>query len=290
MADSLWGDTAEGWLLDRSANRRLPVFHGQDGRLLANPRQGDGPPVAIISIPKAGTYLMALLLERLGYQDTELHVSQAFLTDYRRLSIAEKRGRGFAERNYALPIGASAQLVGDGQFLVGHLRLDDDARRALIGFKKVFLYRDLVDATLSHLRFFIDTGRADPQACWASMQPSPAQVLGFLKDHSGYLFDLAYRPMIGWLDEPDLFAISFEELAGDHGVEHRAARLRDLAAYLGAEDDLETLLTTQVMGRETKTLSSGRTRAEPYLDEAVRQALRDLGLNALHARLGYPPV
>lgn len=277
-------------MLDGATGRRFPVFLGEDGRLLANPRQGVRPPAAIISIPKAGTYLVGLLLEKLGYQDTELHVSQTFLTDYRCLSIAEKRGPGFVDRTYVLPIGASAQLVGDGQFLVGHLRPEDDARRALTGFKKVFLYRDLVDATLSHLRFFIDTGRADPKAGWATLEPSPAQALAFLKDTSAYLFDRVYRPMMDWLDEADLFAISFEELMGDRGLDHRAARLRDLAAYLSVEEDLEALLTTEVMGQETKTLSSGRTRTEPYLDESVRQAFRDLGLNALHARLGYPPV
>jgi hypothetical protein len=280
----------EGWLLDRGTGQRLRVYRGDDGRLLANPRQGEGPPAAIISIPKAGTYMVGLLLERLGYRDSELHVSQTFLTDYRAMSIAQKRRPAFEERNYALPIGASAQLIGDGQFLVGHLRAEDDARRALAGFKKVFLYRDLVDATISHLRFVVDTGRAPPDAAWAAMEPSPAQLLGFLEHLGDYLFNRAYRPLMGWLDDAEVFAISFEELSGDRGLEHRAARLRELTDFLGVGENPEQLLASQVMGRQTKTLSSGRTEAQPYLDDATRQALRDLGVNALHDRLGYPQV
>lgn len=283
-------EAAEGWLLDRATGRRLRVYRCADGQILANPGQNERPPAAIISIPKAGTYMVGLLLERLGYRDSELHVSQTFLTDYRMMSVAEKRLPTFEERNYALPIGAAAQLIGDGQFLVGHLRAEDDARRALAGFSKVFLYRNLVDATISHLRFLIDTGRATPEAAWAKMEPSPAQVLGFLDDLGPFLFDRAYRPLLGWLDEADVFAISFEELSGDRGLEHRTARLRELTHFLHLDEDLEQLLTSQVMGRQTKTLSSGRTRVEPYLDEAVRQAFRDLGVNALHDRLGYPPV
>ncbi len=281
---------AKAWLLDRATGQRLRVYRCEDGRILANPRQGDRPPAAIISIPKAGTYMVGLLLERLGYHDSELHVSQTFLTDYRAMSVAEKRRPAFNECNYALPIGASAQLIGDGQFLVGHLRAEDDARRALAGFKKVFLYRDLVDATISHLRFIIDTGRAPPDAAWAAMEPSPVQALGFLGDFGDFLFNRAYRPLLGWLDEADVFAISFEELSGDRGLKHRAARLRELGGFLGGDEDLEALLASHVMGRETKTLSSGRTRTEAYLDDAVRQAFRELGINTLHDRLGYPPV
>lgn len=281
---------AEAWLLDRATGQRFRIYRCADGRLLANPRQGDKTSAAIISIPKAGTYMVGLLLERLGYHDTELHVSQTFLTDYRAMSVAEKRRPSFDERNYSLPIGAAAQLVGDGQFLVGHLRAEDDARRALAGFRKIFLYRDLIDATISHLRFVISTGRAAPDAPWATMEPSPAQTLGFLRDFGDYLFNRAYRPLLGWLDEPDTFAISFEELSGDRGRDHRAARLRELTNFLGVDHDLERVLMSQVMGRETKTLSGNRTRAEPYLDDVVRQTFRDLGINALHARLGYPAL
>jgi len=280
----------EAWLLDRGTGRRLRLYRCEDGRILANSRQSDMAPAAVISIPKAGTYMVGLLLEQLGYHDSELHVSQTFLTDYREMSIREKRRPSFDERNYALPVGAAAQLIGDGQFLVGHLRAEDDARRALAGFRKIFLYRNLVDATISHLRFIIDTGRAQPDAAWARLEPSPAQTLGFLDDFGDYLFNRAYRPLLAWLDEPDVFAISFEELLGDRGRDHRAGRLMALTDFLGVDQDLEQLLVSQVMGRETKTLSAGRTQAEPYLDDAVRQAFRDLGINALHARLGYPPI
>lgn len=281
---------AEIWLRDRVSGHRLRVFRGPEGQVLANPKAGVGRPIAVISIPKAGTYLIGLLLQRLGFQDSELHVSQPFLTDYRGQSINEKRGPGYGDHTYHLPVGASALLIGGGQFVVGHLQADPAARQALAGFNKIFLYRDLVDATLSHLRFMVDSGRAPPEAAWAALEPSPEQALGFLADLGPLLFTECYAPLIDWLSASDVFAISFEELMGDRGIEHRATRLRALGEFLGIDDDVEGTFAKQVVGWPTKTLSDGRTQAGPYHSEAVLQAFRDLGINALHARLGYPPI
>ena len=277
------------WLTDRLGGR-FPTFLGDDGRILANPHCSDRPSVAIISIPKAGTYLVDLLLERLGYRSSELHLSQTFLTDYRRLSIADKRGKSFEDHLFHLPIETSAILVGEGQFVVGHLHAETRARVALFGFRKLFLYRNLVDSTLSHMRFLIEAGRAPVDAAWATMEASPDQALAFLADKGAELVEGSYRPLLGWLDDADVFAISFETLAGDIADETRAARLRELAAFLGVDKDLGAVLAAEVLGQPTKTLSSGRTQADVYLNDAVRQAFRDLGVDELHARLGYPPV
>jgi hypothetical protein len=280
-------------LTDRIGGRPFRAFVGEDRRLRARiDRCGQGldkPPVAVLSIPKSGTYLIGLLLERLGYQDSELHVSQTFLTDYRQLSIADKRSKA-SQHVFHLPIGASAALVDDGQFVVGHLHAENYAHTALRGFRKIFLYRNLVDATLSHLRFFIDTGRAPPEAAWARMSPSPEQALTFLADMGEELFNRTYFPVMGWLEDPEVFTMPFETLAGDGDEAERAARLAALAAFLDTDVDLLDLLTTEVLGKPTKTLSNRRTEAEIYLDDAVRQAFRDLGVNAGHERLGYPPV
>lgn len=279
-------------LVDRIGGRPFRAFVGEDRRLrakLADRRRLAQPPVVVVSIPKSGTYLIGLLLERLGYQDSELHVSQTFLTDYRQLSIADKRSKA-SDHVFHLSIGASAALVDDGQFVVGHLHAENYAHTALRGFRKIFLYRNLVDATLSHMRFLIDTGRAPTDVAWARMPPSPRQALAFLADMGEELFQRNYFPVMGWLDDPEVFALPFEILAGGGDEAERSTRLAALAAFLDTKADLPSLLAAEVLGKPTKTLSAGRTKAEIYLDDMVRQAFRDLGVNAGHERLGYPPI
>ncbi|HWW28245.1 MAG TPA: hypothetical protein VNZ85_20340 [Caulobacter sp.] len=289
QAASRWLEAQDSWLLDRANGRRFPVARTPDGQLLARLDRDERPPVAVISIPKAGTYLVGLLLERLGYHDTELHLSPTFLTDYRSLSIAGKRG-AYQDHTFFLPLDASAMLVGGGQFVVGHLPYIPAAHRALTGFRKLFLHRNLVDATISHMRFFIETGRAGCSADWVGMTPSPDQLLAFLRDKGAELFEGSYQPLMGWLDDPEVFTISFDTLAGAGEDSNRIERLQALAAYLGCDQDLAQLLDREVIGQPTKTLSSGRTQAGVYLDERVREAFRALGVDALNARLGYGPV
>lgn len=284
-----WLEAQDAWLLDRANGRRFPVVRTPDGQLLARLDRDQRPPVAVISIPKAGTYLVGLLLERLGYRDTELHLSPTFLTDYRSMSIAGKRGT-YQDHTFFLPLDASTMLVTGGQFVVGHLPYGPAAHRALTGFRKLFLHRNLVDATISHMRFIIETGRAGAGADWVGMAPSPDQLLAFLQDKGVELFEGSYRSLTDWLDDPEVFAISFDTLTGDGGDPDRADRLRALAAYLECDQDLAQLLDREVIGQPTKTLSSGRTQVAPYLDERVREAFRELGVDALNARLGYGPV
>jgi hypothetical protein len=278
------------WLPDPISGRPFKVHRGHDGQVLACASKGGGRPVAVLSIPKAGTYLMGLLLQRLNFTDCELHLSQNFLTDYRGMSIQEKRGPSHEQHTTYISVGGSALLVGGGQFVVGHLPADAAARHALAGYNKIFLYRNLVDATLSHLRFMIDAGRAPAGVVWAEMEPSPEQAMAYLETVGKQLFAESYGPLVDWLDDPSVFSISFEALSGDEGLEARAERMAELATFLGIDDDIETLLANEVLGRPTKTLSKGRTDVQPYLNEAVLQAFRDLGVNALNARMGYPPV
>jgi len=87
---------------DRVTGRDFTLFVRPDGRLLVNIVLGKGHPVAVLSIPKSGTYLMASLLQQLGYVDTELHVASTTLTDYRGLSVAEKRTADVDGRAYWL--------------------------------------------------------------------------------------------------------------------------------------------------------------------------------------------
>lgn len=174
------------WMLDAGRGASMRLHRGAGGRLLAKPEEGEGAPVAVLSIPKAGTYLLAQLLSQVGLVDTELHLSNFSLTDYRGMSVEAKRQPGY--REFDVGIAISAGLIADGQFAVGHIKPQFGGRSALKGFRRIFLKRELAAATLSHLRFFVASGRAPAGSSWVGMKPSPEQALAFLNDRGDQLF------------------------------------------------------------------------------------------------------
>ncbi|MGA0608465.1 hypothetical protein ACO2Q0_20930 [Phenylobacterium sp. VNQ135] len=262
----------------------LRLCRDATGVARAKRAHGPGGPLMVLSIPKAGTYLIAAWLEALGWVDTELHLSNFTLMDYRGLSLAAKRaGQG---RECYVPVCTSAGFIGRGQFAVGHVKPEPWAQQAFKDTTRLFLMRDLAYATLSHLRFLIATGRGAPSAAWRSMPASPRQALAFLEEEGQRLFEDEYGPMCGWLDE-DLTVVAFEDL-----VTMRAGpRLGSLEALLAKESGLPLEIVrqrlTSVIGRETKTYSGETTRISQWWNEEVRQRFVRLGLNDLHSKLGY---
>lgn len=275
------------FLEDPSTGARFNLERSPEGRLLAKGEVGSGAPAVIISIPKAGTYLLARVLESFGYLDVELHLSDFSLTDYRGMSVARKRGPDVRTRN--IPVSVSAGLIAEGQFAVGHLKPEPLGRSSLTATKRIFLKRDLAEALFSHLRFFDATGRGPPDAPWRGLQPSPEQALLFVDQMGAQLFRDEYIPMTDWIDDREAFVVSFEELQGDFGARRRTARMGELRRFLGLEPRPGPAFDKAVLGASTKTWSGGRTDLSVYWSEEVRERLVALGLNELNARLGYPP-
>lgn len=278
------------WLLDAGSSRHLPLEQLDSGQLVATRRQGPAVcRVMVVSMPKAGTYLMARLLDRLGFVDTELHLGEAVLTDYRGLPIEEKRGAGFRDRVIHLPVTLSAGLVASGQFAVGHLPHTPTVREALAGFRTIVLIRNPYDAVVSRLRFRVESGREPPETPWVRMTPGPAQTLAYLH-HVGRERVLgSIASLAGWLDEPGVCVVSFEQLTAGHGDERRRT-LAALGAFVDAAcTDIERLFLDEVLDRPTPTLSSQRTRTRDYLDAEVEGLLRSWGFEELARRFGYTP-
>ena len=277
------------WLHDVATDRRLPLATGPDGRLLAKAERGPWPERAIvISLPKAGTYMLGRFLDRVGYIDSEWHVSEFLLTDYRGLSTEEKRGPLFRERVFQVPIGVSAGLIAEGQFTVGHLPLTPYVRTSLAAFRKLFMYRNLVDAIFSRLRFRVDSGREPRSTPWVAMPPGPAQALAYLDAVGRQRLHDGLAPLLGWLREPGVVPIAYEQLAGDRGEQDRDPCVRRIADALGVPFDQAThTFGSDVLGRPTPTLSRRRTEAALYLDREVERRLEDWGILELNRQLGY---
>ena len=271
------------------AGSNLAVYLTPELRPAAKPQRGASRHrIVVCSLPKAGTYFLAEVLSQMGCVATLLHLSSEVLTDYRWATRQEAREE-YQRFITSLELSKSLKLVQPGQFAVGHLGCSPQSRALLSDFKKVFLYRDMRDGLVSFLRFAADTQREGPRTRdWSDLPDGPGKMLGFL-DHLGESYFAMCLPMGDWLDQTDVFKLSFETLYGDHGIEAQRKALEALYAYLEISERSvpPEELVAKAMGRPTKTWSGRRTERGIYWNADVEARFRELGGLELNERLGY---
>lgn len=274
-----------------AAGLPLPVYLTDDLRPAAQPTPGASPHrVVVCSIPKAGTYLVDRLLELLGCVPTRLHHSSAILTDYRFATVREAR-ENYERLLIDIPLDRAVPLMLPGQFGVGHLECSDYVREVLSSVKKIFVFRDLRDGVVSFLRFLAATGRGgDATRTWKDLPAGPEKTLHFL-DVAGQDYFNMTLPMIDWLDQPDVFCISFETLYGDAGADEQRALIERLHGFLDLPGDLPDInaLCSSLIGAPTMTFSGGRVSYQSYWNEEVERRFAAFGGAQANLRLGYEP-
>ncbi|HEX3727316.1 MAG TPA: sulfotransferase domain-containing protein [Pirellulales bacterium] len=259
----------------------MEIFTDQQRRPVAWLRHGRcGHRVMIVSIPKAGTYLYAYLLQHLGLEHIYLHLSEDHLSDYRFATRDEMRLEP-EEFRRDFPLAQSLSLVREGQLVVGHLAHSAPTAALLNGWKVLFLYRDLRDAAISHMRFFAETGRGGPEtAVWGQRPDGPEKLDRFLELHGSSLIP-SCCDMIAWMLEPQVLSVSYESLMGDLGADAQAATISDITSWLDLTPPLKSPaeLLKSVVGVNTKTWSGRRTVRERYWNGDVERRFDGLGGN-----------
>jgi hypothetical protein len=266
-----------------TARDRLPVHSNPDGGQVAGPVRGPVPaPVVVLSVPKAGTYLLGKLLEQFGLCDTGLHLSLHCFEDYRHATMAQ-----MTEVHHEIRLCHAAQLIDLGQFAVGHVPHCTESLVALHRFKKFFIARNLRDTLVSNLRHTLRDnlyGQVDALAGLSPVEQLAKQV-HLLGDHQ---FGLC-REVLGWLDEPDVLPVSFETLLGDAGPGEQATCVAAIARHLGAADvPLPAGVLSAVIGQPTLTFSGRRSHWQDYWSDEVERWFCESGFQELNRRLGYP--
>jgi hypothetical protein len=243
-----------------------------------------------VSIPKAGTYLLAKVLAAFGCEWTKLHLAPDSVEDYRGRTFEEIRAGGSCSVIYA-PLRQTSLLIRPGQFGVGHLDCDAENKRILAEFKKIFIYRELRDALISQMRFQVEASRRGEEVGgWKDLPDGPRRMAGFLADPAApsYMFS-RIRKMSNWLRESDVYCLSFETLYGDRGAECLDRTLRGLHEFLEVPIPLENPRDSlaQVLEKPTRTWSGKRSAKERYWDDRVEDHFRRLGGVELNAAFGY---
>ncbi len=244
--------------------------------------------VAVIAIPKAGTYMIGYLLRLLGYVDTEIHVWKEGFSDYRDKTLEQKR-RNYLEFTTLIPLRCVVPMVRKGQFIVGHLVCDDEVKACLKGFKNLFVYRDLRDSVVSHMRFFAATDRGgDKTQAWKKLENGPEKLLRYL-DHLGPTYFAMCKSMIGCYNTKVVLGVSFEKIYGDYGKSVALEQLSKITDYLeissGVAAPPETLQT--LIGAQTKTWSGARTNRSTFWSTEVEQRFAEFGGVEINKQLGY---
>lgn len=271
----------------RLRGRPLSIYLDHDLSPRASPHRGSSPhPTIVISIPKAGTYFISELMRLMGLAQSNLHLSQQGFSDYRFASIQQMREE-YLRYTVDLPLAHSSQLIGPGQFAVGHLPRTPDVVEPLKKFRKIFIHRDLRDALVSYQRWFVDAKRAgNTTEDWKELPDGPERMLAFMEILGQSFF---HQSDVSWLEDPEVYSVSFETLYGDRGADAQADAVERLWNHLEISDrqaDPAELIRT-TLGNPTKTKSAERSKREKYWSKAVEAKFREFNGHELNARLGH---
>jgi hypothetical protein len=263
-------------------NLRFDAFKAARGRCRSK--------VILLTLPKAGTYLLARMMENLGLVDLEVHLSETSLGDYRGLSVEQKIARARLV-NRAISLHVAAGKIQPGQFAVGHIPCSDLARDALSSFARILCIRELRHALASYMRFELKRIEADPDwlpatRAWASAADNTGRLHGFLLA-SGKSYLASVRGIHGWASEPGVLVCRFEDLLGDHGPAIQESVAGSVASQLGMKAQTGIRALRRAAGQPTLTFSGQRTALHGLWDATAEAIFQQLGGPDLNEALGY---
>ena len=201
------------------AGSNLAVYLTPELRPAAKPQRGASRHrIVVCSLPKAGTYFLAEVLSQMGCLATQLHLSSDLLTDYRWATHREgAKSTSASMRRWSFQNRCSWSSPASLRSGTWNVR-----RRAERGSPTSRRCSCTAICGTDWPRFFAflaDTQREGPQTRdWSDLPDGPEKMLGFL-DHLGESYFGQCLPMGDWLDQSDVFKLSFETLYGDHGME-----------------------------------------------------------------------
>jgi hypothetical protein len=235
-------------------------------------------PVIVVSIPKAGTYLVSEVLSHLGFDQTWMHLSRSGRHfnryDPRRL----EEGRQHPERfKVEMPLADSLALIGDGAFAVSHLPRTADHERLLDRFRIVFVKRDLRKCLVSRLRVWLgtDRGRAFAETAWYRHPERRQQTALMLRDRGPELLD-EMRAIARWRDHAGVTTLSYEQVTA-----------ADVPGLLGADAATVAAAVDTALRARTLTRSRGSVTFEDFWGPQAQSVFAGLGGVGLNRALGY---
>ena len=221
-------------------------------------------PVFINTVPKSGTYLMALALQKMGYTNSELHVSDNSLHDNRGVPESSIHWNP-AAREVPVPAHAVASLLQPGEFCVGHLNSEDRMRAVMrSNVHLVNLLREPCSQLVS--MYIFQKKKVQPTAEVALWHDMPPEI--------GFPAFLLSSPVQRWLEQMIIIRDNFRFLRLEDvraGVVPRLTwRRLGLPANTGnaVTAALGQPTSTYLPGDRAEIIAAARTpKVQTYLEE-----------------------
>lgn len=237
--------------------------------------------LAIITVPKAGTYLMSEVAKLCGWHQTYWHVREDSFEDYSAGEMADRRHRPQQFRQ-AQPLSEVVPQVPSHAFFVGHIPCNPDTVQTLAACRKILLVRELRAALVSRMRFERRLRRSSHfDAVW-TVEGDKSQMTYFLQRDGISLLQAIFN-ILPWERQPGVLKVRFEDLLAP-----TAALGRDLGALLAAPDPLPEALFHQALAADTLTKSPEGPVFDAYWSPEAEAEFQRIGGVLLNQAFGYP--
>ena len=223
---------------------------------------GTTPTVFINSIPKAGTHLIMAELDRMdGLVSSSLHIKSR---DVNALSHAGRHVAGF-ELNVP-QFDRLAGSVKKGQYFTAHLPWSAELSRYLAEkeIRTIFIYRDPRAVLVSNYFYIRDLRRHHLHNVFTALPSDEARYAMLIegREEDPQIMSMRERLLTfqGWIDDPGVLALRFEDLVGERGggdTETKARALASVAAFVGIDGaEIDALARTGT--KPTPTMREGK--------------------------------
>lgn len=272
------------------AGTGLPVYIASDLTVQLQPiRRTNGKRVFLCSIPKAGSYLLSAVLEHLGLVPLGISISMNGFGDRRFLSKDQ-----FIKADRTLKIDIPAQraisFIGAGQFAHGQIDCNWAFDRYLHDLQVVFVYRNLRDVVVSHMRWVSRAHKGSHNTdSWRVLEDSPRKMALYMRDIGKEFLLSRCCPLLAWIERPGIARTSFEAICGDYGLTRQTADIVSIAEHCGVSISGEQAIecAAHVLKADTYTRSAARSRWQDVWDQEVENFFTSVGGPSLNRYLGY---
>jgi hypothetical protein len=244
--------------------------------------------IVVCSFPKAGTYYLSAILDRLGLKWNGYHAIDGSVTDYRSTS---REGARNSSKSLTRPVelGEILSLVQNGEHLLSHISGSEEAKHLLKPFKVVFLHREVRATFISHMRFFSSTNRGTERTdSWRMLPDGPDKTLAAFEDFGAIHLGMC-RALLSWHGDVGGLELDFETLIGDRGEDAASNAVLRLARYcdLSSEGLDPISILTAIRGTLTNTWSGKRSDVASNWSAGVERMFRAEKGHEINQALGH---
>jgi len=208
-------------------------------------------PILLTSIPKAGTHLLASILDSFG-----LHRKRIFLARNLRNNPINNLfwkssqeclvGLGQPQPIKIQTLQLLLKLTQNGAYRMGHLPYQNKIVQLLhqMEFKILFAFRDPRDIVVSQVYYYLDHPKHYLHPYYKSITSKEERlsmaIKGIFQDGRWITFGVAKKLQLafGWMTEPHVLPIRFEEIIGHRGGGqsiNQENEINRLANFLGMD-------------------------------------------------------